>query len=192
MSTRAPGGSRLDVKRATAGLALIAAILGVLATTTSLFDWIGSKVSPAPRPPPPNVDARLLGVELRDTGTPLGDYLTETNQSAAGLTRHELLERGYVFRVRIRLAGNLGRAIPLRWSMIEHPTGRPQRGAAYNQTAAIFRPRGETQTRTWPVWVPSPPRPGAFRVRLTLVDNRRRPLDESESSPFRVRHPPPP
>lgn len=141
----------------------------------------GSKNGPSP---PARIDARVLGVDLRSPSQRMVDYLRETNQSTAGLSKFEGAERGYVFNVRVRLRGNEDTPLPLRWSIIDARTRRPLRGPIYNQTATVFKPRGPDQARTWPFWVPYPPRKGRFVLRATLVDEKRQPLDEAESDPF--------
>jgi TIR domain-containing protein len=152
----------------------------------------GGSQNPPPSPPPANVDARVVRVELRSPSERLGDYLRETKQSTAGLSKFQGAERGYVFNARVRLQGKPGRQLPLRWSMIDASTGNPLRDPLYTQTATIFKPSGPNHARTWPFWVPYPPRKGRYRVRATLIDEKRRPLDEAESEPFTLAHAPAP
>jgi hypothetical protein len=159
-----------------------AAGLGVLALLALGYLLLGDSEN-AP-PPPAHIDARVLGVDLRNSSQRLVDYLRETNQSTAGLSKFEGAERGYVFNVRVRLRGNEGTPLPLRWSIIDAGTRKPLRDPLYSQTATVFKPRGPDQARTWPFWVPYPPRKGKYRLRATLVDEKRQPLDEAESDPF--------
>jgi hypothetical protein len=175
---------RISTRRVTAALAAVGTLIGVLAAATSLFDWFGGKVDPPAPPPPAEIDARVLGVDLRSPSQRLVDYLRETNQSTAGLTKFEGAEPGYVFNVRVRLKGNQDARLPLRWSVIDANTGQPLRDPLYTQTATVFNPRGPDQARTWPFWVPYPPRKGKFLLRATLIDEKRQPLDEAESEPF--------
>jgi hypothetical protein len=174
----------INTRRLTAALAAVGTLIGVLAAATSLFDWFGGKVDPPPPPPPAEIDARVLRVDLRSTSQRLVDYLRETNQPTAGLSKFEGAEPGYVFNVRVRLQGNQDKRLPLRWSIIDASTGQPLRDPLYTQTATVFEPGGPSHARTWPIWVPFPSREGKFRVRATLIDEKRQPLDEAESEPF--------
>jgi hypothetical protein len=172
-------------KRLVGAFAAIATVLGVLSSGTALFDWFGSKLNPS-APSPAKIDARLTPPTLLDVHKPLGGYLSDTNQSATGLTPFQLAEPGFEFLIRIHLQGNQGRTIRLHWSVIDVSTGNPLPGATYNQDAAAVRARGADQERQWPIWVPSPPSRGRFVLRATLLDEKRRPLDEADSKPFTV------
>jgi hypothetical protein len=194
-----PGPSRggswrasISTKRITAAIAAVGTVIGVIAAGTSLFDWFGAKVDPPPPPPPAEIDARVLGVALRSPSERLVDYLRQTNQPTAGLSRFEGAEPGYVFNVRVRLQGNQDRLLPLRWSIIDASTGRQLRDPLYTQTATVFKARGPDQARTWPIWVPYPSRKGKYLLRATLIDEERQPLDEAESEPFVVARTPAP
>jgi hypothetical protein len=173
-----------DRKRALGAVAALATILGVLSSGTALFDWFHSKVSHAATPPA-HIDARLTNPVLRGPES-LGDYLREIHQPLSGLSDYQLAEEGFVFLIGIRLEGNVGRTVLLRWSMIDDATGRPLSDPIYNQPAAKLRPRAADQARQWPTWVPSPPRRGKFSLRATLLDERQLPLDEATSKPFAV------
>jgi hypothetical protein len=185
-------GPSIRRNRLAAAVALAATVIGVLAAATAVFDWFGEKVDPPPPPPPAEIDARVLRVYMRSPSERLVDYLRETNQSTAGLSKFEGAERGYVFNVRVRLQGNQDSRLPLRWSIIDANTGEPLRDPIYNQTATVFQPRGPDHARTWPFWVPYPPRKGRFFLRTTLLDEKRQPLDEAESKPFAVARTPAP
>lgn len=163
--------------------ALVGSVLAVLASATALFDWFGGKVKP---PPPAELDAHIVGVTLRSTGQELGDYLRETKQSTAGLSRFELTEPGYGFAVRVRLKGNQGVRLPLRWAVVHAKTGMPLRDPLYHQEGVVFKPRGPDQARTWPLWVPYPERKGTYRLRTTLLDPKGEPQDEATSKPFKA------
>jgi hypothetical protein len=163
-------------------LALAATLIGVLAGGTTLFDWFERQTSP---PPTPEVDARIVTVEQRSSGERLGDYLRDTNQPTAGLSRYELDEEGYTFAVRFRLIGNQDRVIPFKWSMLAAPGKRRLRDPLYNQSPVDFKPRDQNQAREWVTWVPYPPRNGRFLLRASLVDDKQLPLAQADSEPFR-------
>jgi hypothetical protein len=173
-------------RRVSAGLAVAATLIGVLAGATSLFDWFERRASP---PPAPEVDARIVSVDLRSTGERLGDYLRAGKQSTAGLTRYELNEEGYTFAVRFRLMGNQDRVIPFRWSLLDAPRKQRLRDPIYNQSPVDFKPRDQNQAREWVTWVPYPPRSGTFVLRASLVDDEQLPLAQADSKPFRYRVP---
>jgi hypothetical protein len=158
----------------------------------ALGQWLSARVDPPPPPPPADIDARITRVRLRSPSEALLDYLRETHQPTAGLSAEEGAEEGYVFAARVSLRGNQGRRLPLRWSVINERSGQRLRGPTYNQTAVVFVPRGPRQSRTWLVWVPLPAEKGTYRLRVTLVDERRQPLDEKDSAPFRLTRGPAP
>jgi len=166
-------------------LAAVATIIGILSSSTSLFDWVKGRVSRAV-PPPAKIDASVMTPMLLSTSKPLGGYLSETNQPADGLDAFQLAERGYEFLVGIHLQGNKGQRIILRWSVVDVATGDPLPGPTYNQDAAVLRARVQDQERQWPVWAPSPPARGGFLFRVALLDDQRRPLAEADSKPFTV------
>lgn len=175
--------------RLIAVVAGVGSILAVMASATDLFDWVGGKVDP---PPPAEIDANIIGVTLRSASQKLGDYLRETRQSTAGLSRFELAEPGYSFGVRVRLKGNEGVRLPLRWAVVRAKTGVPLRDPLYQQEGVVFKPRGPDQARTWPLWVPYPERKGTYRLRTTLVDPKGEPQDEAMSQPFTLKRAPEP
>jgi TIR domain len=168
-----------------AGLVLIA-LLGLA------YAMLTGGSEDAPSPPPAKIDARVVRVELRSRRERLVDYLKETNQSTAGLSKFQGAERGYVFNARVRLQGKPGIQLPLRWSIIDANTGQPLRDPLYTQTATIFVPSGPNHARTWPFWVPYPPRKGTYRLRATLIDEKRQPLDEAQSEAFTLARAPAP
>ena len=170
-------------------LAAVATIIGILSSSTSLFDWLKGKVSP-PTPPPAKIEASVTRPMLLSASKPLGDYLSETNQPTNGLDAFQLAERGYAFLVGIHLQGDKGQRIILRWSVVDEATGDPLPGATYNQDAAALRARVQDQERQWPLWAPSPPTRGRFGLRVVLLDDKRRPLAEAESAPFTVKKAP--
>jgi hypothetical protein len=176
-------------RRLIAAVAGVGSILAVMASATDLVDWVGAKLDP---PPPAEIDANIVGVTMRSASQPLGDYLRETHQSTAGLSRFELAEPGYSFGVRVRLKGNKGARLPLRWAVVRAKTGVPLRDPLYHQEGVVFKPRGPNQARTWPLWVPYPARKGTYRLRTTLVDSKGEPQDEAMSGPFTLKRAPAP
>jgi hypothetical protein len=180
---RTVAGRRLsERKRVLGAVAALGTILGILSSGTALFDWFGTKVNPL-IPPFAHIDARLTSPVLRGPES-LGDYLRETNQSTTGLSNYELAEQGFVFLIGIHLQGDFGKTVLLRWSIIDNATGSALSDPIYNQPASKFRPRGPDQARQWPIWVPSPPTRGKFKLRATLLDEKHLPLDEADSKPF--------
>ncbi len=173
----------LTRKRLVGALAATATIIGVLSSSTSLFDWLKATVSPA-TPLPAKIDAAVSAPTLIDANKPLEAYLSDTNQSAAGLDRYQLAEQGYEFLVDIHLQGDRAQHIVLRWSIVDEATGNPLPGTTYNQDAADLVARVQDQEREWPIWVPSPPSRGRFALRIILLDSQRRPLAEADSKPF--------
>jgi hypothetical protein len=172
-------------KKVSAAIGIAGTIVALVVAGTTLFDWFGKKVDPPPPPPPQEVDARVLWVRFRNAGERLVDYLRDTDQRTDGLSTYEAAERGYVFLARLRLEGNLGKRVVVHWSVLDDRTARRLPSATYNQDSTALEPRGVRQTSTWPIWVPYPERKGRYRLRVTLVNERRQPIDERDSAPFR-------
>lgn len=181
----AASGTPSSRKRLLAALAVVATIIGVLSSGTALFDWFGKTVSPV-TPPPAKIDAQLTPPTLLNSDKPLGDYLSDTNQSTTGLSAHQLAEQGFEFLIGIHLQGEQSKTVYLRWSIIDHATGNPLADPIYNQDAGRVVARGPDQARQWPIWTPSPPRRGEFVLRVILLDGNHRPLVEADSAPFTV------
>jgi hypothetical protein len=176
-------------KRIAGALAATATVIGVLSSSTSLFDWLAATVSPA-TVLPAKIDASVAAPTLIDANQSLGTYLADTNQSKAGLDAYQLAEQGYEFLVDIHLQGDRGQHIVLRWSIVDEMTGNPLPGPTYNQDAAKLVAEVQDQERQWPIWVPSPPTRGRFALRIILLDPKRLPLAEADSKPFTLTHAP--
>ena len=161
--------------------AALAASVALLVGLTTLFDWFEKRTTD---PPPRTIDARLVSATLAERHRTLDDYLRDTSQSTGGLTRLQTREEGLVFHVRVRLRGNDGKKMGLRWRML-HADGRTVPGAIYQQTAGWFTPANQDHARTVPFWMPYPPKPGRYVVRFTLLDGDRQPLDIA-NVPFAV------
>lgn len=166
-------------------VAVLATVIGVLSSSTSLFDWLTAKVDPT-TPLPAKIVAQIAPPTLLDANQPLGAYLSNTSQSSQGLDSFQLAEPGYEFLLDIHLQGDQGQHILLGWSLIDVATGNPLPGRMYNQDAAELVARVQDQERQWPIWVPSPPRRDKYVLRAILLDDKRRPLAEADSKPFTV------
>ncbi len=160
---------------------MAATIIGVLSSGTALFDWFGAHVN-AVTPPPAVINAQLAPPTLISSHKPLSAFLSDTNQPTAGLTPYELAEEGFEFLVTIRIQGNQGKNILLKWTIIDSATEQPLTDPIYNQEAARLQPRSPDQTRQLPIWAPSPPRRGKFIFRVTLLDQTHRPLYQTEKT----------
>jgi hypothetical protein len=178
-------------KRLIAALAAVATIIGVVSSGTALFDWFGKKVNPV-TPPPAKIDTQLSAPALLSTRKPLGDYLSDTNQPRTGLSSYQLAEQGFEFLIGIRLQGEQGRNLFLKWSIIDYATKTPLADPIYNQDAARVVAQSPDHARQLPIWVPSPPRRGKFVFRAMLLDETRRPLVQADSKPFTVAKAPSP
>jgi hypothetical protein len=114
----------------------------------------------------------------------------ETEPKKRRYSAEQLRELGYVFTVRVRIRGERGQRLPLRWSMYARPSRRRLPGPAYNQLAVTFVPAASEHARTWPVWVPRPPTAGRYFVRFVLFDLDGRPVDTRDSAAFEYAPPP--
>lgn len=177
---------RLPSRKSILGaVAALATVIGVLSSSTSLFDWLTAKVDPS-TPLPAKIVAQIAPPTLLASSQPLGAYLSDTNQSSQGLDSFQLSEPGYEFLLDIHLQGDQGQHIILRWSLIDAATGNALPRPTYDQDAAELVAQVQDQERQWPIWVPSPPRRGRFVLRTILLDTNRRPLAEADSKPFTV------
>lgn len=182
MSTAPSRRRRLSLAgRLEKGLALAGALIGVLAGGVGVIDWAGGLAGH----PPPQIDARIERVAARDVAEPLRRYLADTSQSSRGYSTRQLSQRGYVFDVSVRIIGQRGKKFPVRWALYRlHPETAVQ-GRSYDQIAGDMKPASDNHASTWPVWVPYPLATGTYVVRFTLEDQRRRPISEQRSAPFR-------
>jgi hypothetical protein len=160
---------------------LAAALIGALAGAVAVVDW----ASGLGGEPPPQIDAHIVRVTSRDVAEPLRQYLAETSQPSHGYSRLQLEQRGYTFNFSVRIIGQRGKKFPVRWTLYRRDPETRLEGRAYNQVAGDMRPSSSDHASTWPVWIPYPPRAGTYFVRFTLEDQRRRPVSEKDSQPFR-------
>jgi hypothetical protein len=89
------------------------------------------------------------------------------------------------FVLGVRVQGMEGVEIPVGWQMYTEE-GRPLSNDAFRQEgAAAVEPRSRDHARTFPVWVPTPFRPGRYLIRFTLGNPEGGPpLAESRAVPF--------
>jgi hypothetical protein len=167
-------------------VAALGAVVGLLVSATSLIDWLGGKLDDPEPAPPGRIDPEIERLRLSAGQESLGGYLAATAQSQRGLSAQERRELGYVFVVHVRLRGGTGERFPLRWAVYEADPPQRLRDPLYNQTGAVFVPRGPDHATDWRLWVPTPPRPGDYFLRATLLNERRRPVSELDSGPFTV------
>lgn len=201
MTEPEPGSGHGRQKRLAAIVVAAGTVIGLLTGGTEFFDWVSGKVNPPDPPPPAVVDARITELSLRSTRDRLADYLAEIrpqrattqgdcvarNPAGAPLDPRQAAERGFVFLARVEITGNLGRCFPLRWTVIDTRTDTRIDDDLYSQVSVWLSPRGILQGRTWPIWVPYPPRAGTYRLRATLAEEDGQPLDELTSEPFAFR-----
>lgn len=177
---QAPSGERGS--RLTRAQAVVALVGGLIAAAVGAFTLI-DRASPKAPPPPAWIDARIVAVRERDEGETLREYVEEIGVSASRYTSRQLDAQGRVYVVVIRIRGQMGRRMPLRYVL--HEVGRgPVAGVAYSQLGAVFVPKAQTHEHPWPVWVPRPPYAGRFYVRFTLQGPDRRPLDTWDTDRF--------
>lgn len=161
---------------------VLGALVAVLAGVTSLADWVTGKLGGSASAPA-TIDTQIVAAD-RQGPEMLGAALGDTNQSTRGYTPAQLRQKGVVFALRIKLTGEQGQTFPLRWFIVDADRGDRLRGRGYNQEPAVFRPRNDNHGRTWPVWVPYPPKPGRFRVTFVLDDAKHQPVAQKTTPAF--------
>jgi hypothetical protein len=106
--------------------------------------------------------------------------------SRRGYTPEQLRQTGTIFALRIQLRGERGTRFPLRWYMTDADSGTRLPGRSYNQEPAVFQPRNDNHSRTWPVWIPDPPDPGRYRVTFMLDNAKHEPVAQKVTPVFRA------
>jgi hypothetical protein len=157
---------------------IIGATIATLAALTALIDWVVGKISDHP---PAKVAAHITSVE-RQSRLSLGDHLEQVGDPRAGRTPAELRQVGDVFVVAMRITGEQGNRLTLRWFMVDADTGARLRHPGYTQEPAIFQPRTVSQERDYPVWIPPPPGPGRYTITFALVNTAGEPVDQETAS----------
>jgi hypothetical protein len=170
--------------------AVVGGIIVALAALAGVTIWFATQGQDPGKPPPPKVaDAQIIDPRVVSQHDRLVDYLRDTNQSTAGLSRADGSEEGIRATLRVRFQGRIHQKLPLRWSMWRADGGR-LRGEAYNQRPIVFTVEHQSDARTVPVWTPYPPRPGRYRIDFTVIDPTGKPLDERSTPVFRVQRMP--
>lgn len=168
-------------------LAVVGGILAALAALTSVIAWVqGEFKSPGI---PRVADAQILNPRILSQHDRLIDYLHDTNQSTAGLSRADGEQQGIRATVRVRFQGQLHQRLPLRWTM-RRADGTQLHGRLYNQRPIVFTVEHESDARTVPIWAPYPPRAGRYSIDFTVADSQGKPLDEESTPVFVVRRVP--
>jgi hypothetical protein len=182
----ATGGSRpapVHGRRRRAALRLAGGTVAVAAAGVGVWG-VSQLLHSEPRVSPP-IATRIDKVERQDRAS-LGDYLNDTKQSRRGYTPDQLRQAGMVFALAIRLRGERGNKFPLRWFMTDVDRATRVRGSSYDQVPAVFQPRSEDHSRTYPIWIPDPPHAGRFRVTFMLQNAKHEPVDEKVTPVFRA------
>jgi hypothetical protein len=173
---------RPNPKRIAQVLAVVGAVAAALTQAASLVDWVSGKLSD---PPAATVAPRIVAVE-RQSSLSLRDYLDDTHQPLTGYTHAQLTQTGFVFAITMHIQGERGSRFGLRWFIVDANRGARLRGPSFNQVPAIFKPRNQDQLRTYPVWIPTPPRPGRYEVTFALVNAKGEPVAQKRTSRLRV------
>jgi hypothetical protein len=151
-----------------------------------LIDWFAGKLRD---PEAPTIDTRIVDVH-RQGPARLSDYLRDSNQSPKGYRPEELQQTGMVFALTIRLRGERGQRFPLRWAVVDIDRESRLPGRSFNQRPGeepvVFQPRNDDHARTWPVWVPYPPKPGRYRVTFMLNNAKYQPVSQRSGAAFTV------
>lgn len=166
-------------------LAAVGAVVAVLTQAAGLIDWIGDKFGDTP---PAIVAPRIVSVE-RQSASSLRDYLNDAAEPRTGYSADELEQMGFVFALTMHIQGEKGSRFGLRWFIVDADTGIRLRGPSFNQVPAVFKPRNQDQTRTYPVWIPTPQRSGTYEVTFALLNADGQPVAQKLAAPFRVTSP---
>jgi hypothetical protein len=99
----------------------------------------------------------------------LGQFLTETGRSTAGLSTRQLREEGFTFKVNARLVGFRGSSLLARWSVLDARTRRVV-PVLFHMLAVPIRADHARQRLPLRFWVPYPARRGKYVVRFNLTE----------------------
>lgn len=156
----------------------VAAAVGLLVGVAALVDWIGGRIDD------PGGSASFTAAELQLPNDRLRDFVIHTNQPLSNYSPEELREVGMRFRVGVQIQGMKGQELLLAWRM-HTAEGRPLSNDAFDQDQSYaIEAKNDNQSRTFPVWVPTPFRSGDYIIRFTLIDSDGEPVAESQAVPF--------
>jgi hypothetical protein len=161
-------------------LGTVGAVITLLVGVATLLDFFERNVG---QPAAAAIESRIESARLEPTRQAHGDFLREQGQPIRGYTRAELREDGLIFLVGVRLRGNLGDTLYLRYRLYRDE-GRPVPGAPYNQLIGSYTAKNQEHARRSPFWLPYPPRAGRFYARFTLLDHERKPIDDLSTRVF--------
>jgi hypothetical protein len=177
---------------AKAAAALIAAVAALLAAL------VAAGILPLdpppvlnPEPPTLSLSAVLFDLTIADQAMTLGDFCERRNLACQEYDEVARRRPGNVVRFTVETDGYVGQKLPIRWSMydastqriVNEPTLRYQDGwpaGFYVPAAANDRTDGE-------LWVPLPPTPGTYFVRVEIQSPEREILNTQDTQPFEVR-----
>lgn len=118
-----------------------------------------------PKPPPAHTAVHLSRVSF-DRGVSFAQYLARADQPVGGLDRKILRRRGELLTVHFTIIGYEGKRLPLRWHLLDLEDG----GQVGTQRAITITGTAEQDEGDWPVWVPSPRRPGRYAIDVELLN----------------------
>lgn len=173
----------MSPKRIAQLFAVLGAVIATITQATSFVDWVSGKLT---HPPAATVAPTIVAVEPQSPAS-LRDYLRDSGQPRTGYRAEELGQKGLVFALTMHIQGEQGTRFGLRWFIVDVDRETRLRGPSFNQVPAIFKPRNQDQVRTYPVWIPTPPRPGRYAVTFALVNAKGEPVAQKLTSPFRIR-----
>jgi hypothetical protein len=150
----------------------VAAVVAILVSGTTLFDWFADKASDPPTVKPANIGARIEAADLQLPSERLGDYMDGIRESTDGMSEEALDQRGMVWTIGVRLRGAEGKRIWLQWELLDAVSGEH----LLVDTPSWFVPKNQNHWGEAQVWVPYPPSTGSHQVRFSLLNSDYLPL----------------
>jgi hypothetical protein len=145
----------------------VAALIAILVSATTLFDWLSDKVSDPPPVKPANRGALIESAKVQTRAERQEDFMVATRQSTDRISESELDEKGMVWSVRVRIRGYEGEWFWLQWQMLD--AEGEHLDFPWVDTPSWFVPDSQDHWGDALVWVPYPPSTGKHQVRFSLL-----------------------
>lgn len=142
----------------------IVGLIGFITTVVGLVFVLWPSLKPDE--PPVDQGATLSNAQV-ESGMTFGEYLDRIEQSRAPYGAADLARRGAYVEFDFSVRGYKGKLLPLRWQLIDSPSGAQLRHSRDLQV----KPKANTDSASWPVWIPLPRPPRRMYVQIQLYND---------------------
>jgi hypothetical protein len=142
----------------------VVGVVGFAATVVGLVFVLWPSLKPDE---PPKIKGATLTKAEVEPGMTFGQYLDRIPLSRRPYPASELRRRGAYVEFDFTVRGYKGKRLPLRWQLIESPSG-----VQLSQSQDLrVKPRVDTDSGSWNVWVPIPRRARRMYVQIQLYND---------------------